>query len=105
MQIQIRVLAVSLLLMAVVLMAGCPSRESIARIDQAPGRFAGREISIAGHVVTLSAQWAPGYSNWTMVLAASGYSAKTLACPDATQNWRLLDGSKKDSASEGNTTR
>jgi hypothetical protein len=50
-QIQIRVLAVSLLLVAVALLAGCPRRESIARIDQTPGRFVGREISVAGHVV------------------------------------------------------
>lgn len=49
MKILICVLAGSLLL---ILMVGCPRRESIARIDQAPGRFAGREVSIAGHVVT-----------------------------------------------------
>jgi len=32
------------------LLAGCPPRESIARITQDPARFANREISIAGRV-------------------------------------------------------
>ena len=35
----------------VLLLAGCPPRESIARINRDPGRFAGREITIAGRVV------------------------------------------------------
>ena len=51
MRIHIRLLAVILLVMGIALLAGCPPRESIARIDQTPGRFTGREISIAGHVV------------------------------------------------------
>jgi hypothetical protein len=45
----------ALLLLAVVaatvLLAGCPPRESIAKIDRDPGRYAGKEISIAGRVV------------------------------------------------------
>jgi len=32
------------------LLAGCPPRESIAGINQDPGRFAGEEITIAGRV-------------------------------------------------------
>jgi len=32
------------------LLAGCPPRERIAKIDRDPGRFAGREITIAGRV-------------------------------------------------------
>ena len=37
-------------LLASLLLAGCPPRESIAKINQDPGRFAGKEISIAGRV-------------------------------------------------------
>ncbi len=33
-----------------ILLAGCPRRESIAQINRDPGRYAGKEISIAGHV-------------------------------------------------------
>jgi hypothetical protein len=32
------------------LMAGCPRRESIAKINQDPARFAGKQISVAGRV-------------------------------------------------------
>ena len=39
-----------LVILACLLLAGCPPRESIARINQDPGRFAGKEISIAGRV-------------------------------------------------------
>jgi len=35
----------------VLLLAGCPPRESIASINRDPGRFHGREIAIAGRVV------------------------------------------------------
>lgn len=35
---------------AVVMLAACPARESIARVNRDPGRFAGKEISIAGRV-------------------------------------------------------
>jgi hypothetical protein len=45
-----RILIVLLLSFCGVLLAGCPPRESIARINQDPGRFAGKEISIAGRV-------------------------------------------------------
>lgn len=45
-----RVLGVMLLSLVAVLLAGCPPRESIAKINQDPGRFAGKEISIAGQV-------------------------------------------------------
>lgn len=47
---RIRALPVLLLILAALLLAGCPPRESIARINQDPGRFAGKEISIAGRV-------------------------------------------------------
>jgi hypothetical protein len=36
---------------AAILLAACPPRESIARINRDPGRFSGREITLAGHVV------------------------------------------------------
>jgi hypothetical protein len=45
-----KVLVVLLLSLAALLLAGCPPRESIAKINQDPGRFAGKEISIAGQV-------------------------------------------------------
>jgi hypothetical protein len=32
------------------LLAGCPPRESIEKINRDPGRFAGKEITIAGRV-------------------------------------------------------
>lgn len=51
MRIEKRFLAVVLLLTGILLLAGCPARESIARINQTPGRFEGREVSIAGRVV------------------------------------------------------
>ena len=45
-----RILCVLLLSFAGLLLAGCPPRESVAKINQDPGRFAGKEISIAGRV-------------------------------------------------------
>ena len=33
-----------------VLLAGCPPRESIAKLNQDPGRYAGKEVTIAGRV-------------------------------------------------------
>jgi len=45
-----RVLSLLLLCLGGLLLAGCPPRESIAKINQDPGRFAGKEISIAGRV-------------------------------------------------------
>jgi len=46
----IKILFVLIVGLAGLLMAGCPPRESIAKINQDPGRFAGKEISIAGQV-------------------------------------------------------
>jgi predicted small secreted protein len=45
-----RALSVLLLSLLALLLAGCPPRESIAKINQDPARFAGKDISIAGHV-------------------------------------------------------
>src|SRR5437879_1588569 len=49
---RMRTKAFSVLLVSVagLLLAGCPARESIAKINEDPGRFAGKEISIAGQV-------------------------------------------------------
>jgi hypothetical protein len=46
-----RIFAAILAGMGSLLLAACPARETIARVDQTPGRFAGREITIAGRVV------------------------------------------------------
>jgi hypothetical protein len=48
--VQNRILCALLLSFAGILLAGCPPRESIAKINQDPGRFAGKEIAIAGRV-------------------------------------------------------
>jgi hypothetical protein len=49
-RIATRVLSLLLLSLAGVLLAGCPRHESIAKINQDPARFAGKEISIVGQV-------------------------------------------------------
>lgn len=38
------------LIAGILLIAGCPTRTSIANINRDPGRFAGKEVTIAGHV-------------------------------------------------------
>jgi len=38
------------LIAGIVLLAGCPTRTSISEINRDPGRFAGKEVTIAGHV-------------------------------------------------------
>jgi hypothetical protein len=45
-----RFLCVMLVSVAGLLLAGCPRRESIAKINQDPARFAGKQISVAGRV-------------------------------------------------------
>jgi hypothetical protein len=45
-----RARSIVLITLPALLLAGCPPRESIARINQDPARFAGKEISIAGRV-------------------------------------------------------
>jgi hypothetical protein len=46
-----KLLSTILLGLATLLLAGCPPRESIAKINRDPGRYMGREITIAGKVV------------------------------------------------------
>jgi hypothetical protein len=44
-------LSLALLLMAgTLILAGCPTRTSIERINRDPGRYAGREVAIGGRV-------------------------------------------------------
>jgi hypothetical protein len=45
-----KVFCVLLLSLAGLLLAGCPPRESIEKINRDPGRFAGKDITIAGRV-------------------------------------------------------
>jgi len=35
----------------ILLLTGCPPRVSIAKIDRDPGRYAGKEVTVAGRVV------------------------------------------------------
>ena len=50
MRIRSKFLSVCLLAIITTLLAGCPPRESIAKINRDPGRFAGKEVTIAGRV-------------------------------------------------------
>ncbi len=45
-----RVIWIAMVAAAAVVLAACPPHESIARINHDPGRFAGREITLAGRV-------------------------------------------------------
>jgi hypothetical protein len=46
-----KVLAFAVLAVGVLVLAGCPPRESIEKINRDPARFAGKEVTIAGRVV------------------------------------------------------
>jgi hypothetical protein len=45
-----RIVSALLVVVGSLLLAGCPPRVSIAKLNQDPGRYAGKEISIAGRV-------------------------------------------------------
>jgi hypothetical protein len=45
-----RILTAVLILIGILLLAGCPPRTSIERINRDPGRYAGKEVTIAGRV-------------------------------------------------------
>ncbi len=45
-----RILAAVLLTAGVLILAGCPQRRTIEEINRDPGRFAGKEVTIAGRV-------------------------------------------------------
>lgn len=51
-KLRIKVVSVCLLAVGCLLLAACPPRESIAKINRDPGRYAGKEISIAGRVTS-----------------------------------------------------
>lgn len=46
-----RIACTGLLIFLVLVLAACPPRERIATINRDPGRFQGREITVAGRVV------------------------------------------------------
>ncbi|HZQ22728.1 MAG TPA: hypothetical protein VFA89_08000 [Terriglobales bacterium] len=50
MNTRVRISTAFFVLAGVILLAGCPSHVSIAKINQDPGRYAGKEVTIAGHV-------------------------------------------------------
>ena len=41
-----------LLIVGTLILAACPTRTSIERINRDPGRYAGKDVAIAGHVTT-----------------------------------------------------
>ena len=47
----VRPIAILSLIIGMLLLAACPLHEEIAKIKADPGRYAGKEISIAGRVV------------------------------------------------------
>ena len=49
--LRIRLLLTSSLSVGILLLLACPPRESIAKINRDPGRYAGKEVTIAGRVV------------------------------------------------------
>ena len=48
---RIRVQAAFMIIIGSLLLTGCPPRASIERLNRDPGRYAGREVTIAGRVV------------------------------------------------------
>ena len=47
-----RLLLVALLAIGTLILAGCPPRTTIERINRDPGHFAGKEVAIGGRVTT-----------------------------------------------------
>lgn len=45
-----RIITALLVVVGSVLLAGCPPRVSIAKLNRDPGRYAGKEVSIGGRV-------------------------------------------------------
>jgi hypothetical protein len=46
-----RVVPALMIALGSLLLAGCPPRVSIAKLNRDPGRYAGREVTVAGRVV------------------------------------------------------
>ncbi len=49
--VRTKILSLVLVSLGALCLAGCPQRTTIERINLDPGRFAGKEVTIAGHVV------------------------------------------------------
>lgn len=49
---RLRILSIILLAIGTLILAACPSRTSVARINRDPGHFVGKEVAVAGHVTT-----------------------------------------------------
>ncbi len=49
-RMRMRVFSILLVAVTSLLLTGCPTRTSIANINRDPGRFAGKEVTIAGRV-------------------------------------------------------
>ena len=49
-KMQSKVLATLLLVTGALILAGCPTRTTIEKINRDPGRYAGKEVTIAGRV-------------------------------------------------------
>lgn len=49
--IRTRVVPALMIALGSLLLAGCPPRVSIEKLNRDPGRYAGREVTIAGRVV------------------------------------------------------
>jgi hypothetical protein len=47
-----RLLSVGMLAMASICLLGCPQRTTIEKINRDPGRYAGKEVTIAGRVTS-----------------------------------------------------
>jgi hypothetical protein len=45
-----RITAAAILTTVLIFLAGCPNRTTIADISRDPGRFAGKDVTVAGHV-------------------------------------------------------
>jgi hypothetical protein len=51
-QIFRKVSLITLVTALTMLLAGCPTRTSIERINRDPGRYVGKEVAVAGHVTS-----------------------------------------------------
>ena len=47
-----KILAISMIAALAILLAGCPTRTSIERINRDPGRYVGKDVTVAGHVTS-----------------------------------------------------
>jgi hypothetical protein len=63
---------------AMCVIAGCPTRTSIADINKDPGRFANKDISISGTVSEAFGALGNGVFQWTMEQATYGSTAKIM---------------------------